>query len=122
LYCCDVYLSGYKKQIYHDHGGGKVGKSTHTPVHVDGLAKQIWNWTFSANVTATTTELNAGESKSSATRKSAVAAAPLLLIGTFPDWERRTLPRDSIGVSIGAPLVSPRANLPIKRHHRFFAV
>jgi hypothetical protein len=93
-------------------------------VHVDGLAKQFWNSRFSAIVTATTTDLNAGESKSIATRKSAVAAAPLLLIGTFPapDWERRTLPRNSIGDSIGAPLVSPRANLPIKRHHRLFAV
>jgi len=101
-----------------------VGKCTHSEVHVDALAKQFLNSRFSAIVTATTTELNAGESKSSATRKSAVAAAPLLLIGAFPapDWERRTLPRDSIGDSIGAPLVSPRANLPIKRHHRFFAV
>jgi len=90
-----------------------VGRYTHRYVHVDGLAKQVWNEAVSAIVTATTTELNAGESKSSATRKTAVAAAPLLLIGKFlaPDWERQTLPRDSIGDSIGAPLVSPRANL-----------
>jgi hypothetical protein len=83
-------------------------------VHVDGLARQFWNSELSASVPATTTELNAGESNSSAPRKSAVAPAPLLIVDTFPapEWERRrTLPCESIGASLVFA-----SNLPIKMH------
>jgi hypothetical protein len=83
-------------------------------MHVDGLARQFWNVELCSSVPATTTELNAGESNSSAPRKSAVAAAPLLIMDTFPapEWERR---RTLLCESIGGSLVRA-SNLPIKMH------
>jgi hypothetical protein len=52
-------------------GGREVGRFTHRLLHVDGLARQVWNSAVSATVCTCTSELNAGESN-----RSAVAVTP----------------------------------------------